>query len=151
MTMPRPLGGNRGEDEARQKAIEELFPLDDQDSKLAMVARTPRVMVMPMTRMRMIARTMDFVTQVWRRWNENPDDPLLKDFITPEELEEIGMDTYIAEGAKNLNLIKVFIQEFDVRMIGANGDGRSDMKEIFGQFVMKSEEAKRSATLDGTV
>lgn len=139
----------RGMDDstARERAIEELFPNATPEAKLAMVSRTPGHMIMPLVRMRLITRMLSYAKEVHDKMEANPD--VLEDgFIAQEDFDKMGAGEYLDLIASDINLVDVFINEYDTRMIGREGAGRDDMKEIFGDLNRKSDEGVNRVALD---
>lgn len=146
MTSRRPFGGD---ETARERAIQELFPNASKEAKLAMVSRTPGHMIMPLVRMRLISRMLAYAKEVHSKIGEDDEgDEIADGFISQETFDNMKAGEYLELVTSDINLVDVFIEEYDTRMIGREGAGRDDMKEIFGDLQKKGDEGVNRVALD---
>lgn len=132
----------RDKDKARERALTEMFPGEDMRAKLAMMSRTPPHMIIPMVAAELLVDIMESV--------KDTSTAAVKRSMTDREIDDghISQEQANAlaeEDWEGVNLLKKFIERWDWRMIGRDGKGREDLKELFGMAVdrMKEDEQKK--------
>lgn len=144
MTM-REIQSSKNED--KEFGIKKLFPDGDADrNQLTMVTRTPPHMIIQSVVTRMMEETLDYVTRLEAEIKlgmieaSEGDDTRIKKIkaqqglldpseVDIDELKEEYEKVIRGEG-KTLNLLKIAREEFDLRMISRNGEGRAEMIDI---------------------
>lgn len=144
MTM-REIANSRNED--KEFGIKKLFPDQEADrNQLTMVTRTPPHMIIQSVVTRMMEETLEFVTRLEAEIKlgmieaAEGDDTRIKkikaqqglldpDEVDVDELKEEYEKVIRGEG-KTLNLLRIAREEFDLRMISRNGEGRAEMIDI---------------------
>lgn len=136
--------------QSRQIAIKELFP-DDNPSRLAMMSRTPPHMIMPMVRLELIVDAMNWVHRLAEGADidEKAGRPVNDGLMDAEEAAGVTPEEYAKRLRSGVNLLERFIEHWDGRMIGRDGRGREDMKELFGmQAAQRDADAAKKLILD---
>lgn len=147
--------------EQRLQGLDELFPLDiDEENRerLKMVTRTPSHMVMHFVNLEVLNRAVEFVRNQHQRYREAQyrlaNEASLTDrmeelsskmasseFINQDEVSEAEYHEILQrEQEEGINLMEVFMREWDLRMIAKDGRGRAEMMEIIGAQAQRESE-----------
>lgn len=150
---------NKAED--KTEAIKRLFPdAETERNQLTMMTRTPPHMVMALVHFRMVEEALDFLQRqegkafVAKQAAMAGDTTLQERMIAEQGLLSADSEDFDEERVKaeiqsflngereELNLLKVFREEYDLRMISRNGEGRSELIEIFSNLSRGGKEEK---------
>lgn len=163
MSLQRgPFGiDNKAED--KTEAIKRLFPdAETERNQLTMMTRTPPHMVMSLVHFRMVEEALDFLQRqeaqafIARQAAISGDTTLEEEMLKEQSLlssddEEFDAErlqeefrAFLSGEGRELNLLKIFREEYDLRMISRNGEGRSELIEIFSNLAKGKEEKEVS-------
>lgn len=162
MTLNKgPFTGIDGKAEDKAEAIKRLFPdAETERNQLTMMTRTPPHMVMALVHFRMVEEALAFLQKqeakayVARQAALSGDTNLQERMIAEqgllsaddedfdEEKLQAEIQAFLSGEREELNLLKIFREEYDLRMISRNGEGRSELIEIFSNLAKGSKEDK---------
>ncbi|KKN55133.1 hypothetical protein LCGC14_0585050 [marine sediment metagenome] len=150
---------NRSED--KTEAIKRLFPdAETERNQLTMMTRTPPHMVMALVHFRMVEEALNFLQEQEARIFKAERNALAGDTALQERMiEEQGLlspesedfdpekvkaqfQAFLDGDREELNLLRVFREEYDLRMISRNGEGRSELIEIFSNLSKGTKDEK---------
>lgn len=154
--------------EDKTEAVSRLFPDKNADrSQLTMMTRTPPHMIMSLVHMRMVEETVAFVQRREREAKvamalaktgdtsaldslldeQGLIDPEAENFDADELREQFRRMVAGEDEFEELNLLKIFREEYDLRMISRNGEGRSELIEIFSTLSKGKDDDKDSSEM----
>lgn len=159
LSSKNPFITERSED--RTEAVKRLFPdAETERNQLTMMTRTPPHMVMALVHFRMVEEALNFLQRheaqafIAQQAALDGDTSLEEKLIEDQSLSSPDDEEYDAEKlqeefraflsgeGQGLNLLRVFREEYDLRMISRNGEGRSELIEIFSNLSKGSKDEK---------